>query len=256
MGPAVRVCILAIVLASGAAWFASPPVRAADSALIQTSDKPEAHDMALVSHDDLQGRSAYQPSIHRQGDRWIAYIGHHGGKALNPLTGQVEFNGTSIVDVTDPSRPRYLKHIPGQPGEGEDGGVQMTRVCDGSVLPHADRTKVYLLRDFGQVAHEVWDVTDPAHPARVARMDGFRDTHKSWWECDTGIAYLVAGVPGWRAKRMTDIMDLSDPAHPVFIRDFGLAGQEPGSTGPVPPDLHGPISLGPAGNRIYFAYGP
>jgi hypothetical protein len=28
-------------------------------------------------------------------------------------------------------------------------------------------------------------------------------------------------------------MDLSDPAYPLFIRDFGLVGQEPGSVGPV-----------------------
>ena len=31
---------------------------------------------------------------------------------------------------------------------------------------------------------------------------------------------------------MTQIYDLSDPAKPVFIRDFGLPGQQPGSTGP------------------------
>ncbi len=51
---------------------------------------------------------------------------------------------------------------------------------------------------------------------------------------------------------MTQVFDLSDPAKPVHIRDFGLIGQEPGSTGPVPTDLHGPISLG---NRVYFGYG-
>jgi len=43
--------------------------------------------MVLVGHDDLQGRSAYQPTIHRQDSRFIAYVGHHGGKARNPLTG-------------------------------------------------------------------------------------------------------------------------------------------------------------------------
>ena len=47
----------------------------------------EARDMELVGHDDLQGRSAYQPTIHKQGSRFIAYVGHHGGKARNPLTG-------------------------------------------------------------------------------------------------------------------------------------------------------------------------
>ncbi|MGH2702993.1 MAG: LVIVD repeat-containing protein, partial [Actinomycetota bacterium] len=48
------------------------------------------------------------------------------------------------------------------------------------------------------------------------------------------------------------VFDLSDPANPVHIRDFGLVGQQPGSTGPVPTELHGPIS---SGNRIYFGYG-
>ena len=89
----------------------------------------------------------------------------------------------------------------------------------------------------------------------VTRLAGLEDTHKSWWECDTGIAYLVSGVPGWRVRRMTQIYDLSDPAHPVHIRDFGLAGQEPGASGAVPTELHGPISTGPQGNRVYFGYG-
>ena len=39
------------------------------------------------------------------------------------------------------------------------------------------------------------------------------------------------------------------------IRDFGLAGQEPGATGAVPTELHGMISTGPHGNRVYFGYG-
>ena len=63
---------------------------------------PEAKDMALVGFNDLQSRSAYQPVIHRQADRFIAYIGHHGGSALHPLTGRTEANGTSIIDVSDP----------------------------------------------------------------------------------------------------------------------------------------------------------
>ena len=42
-------------------------------------DPPEAKNMRLVGYNDLQARSAYQPTIHKQGDRYIAYIGHHGG---------------------------------------------------------------------------------------------------------------------------------------------------------------------------------
>jgi hypothetical protein len=222
---------------------------------------PESMNMRLVGYNDLQGRSAYQPTIHHQNGRYIAYIGHHGGTPtvpmpLNSLTGQPEFNGTSIVDVTDPAHPQYLAHIPGTPGNYEEGGAQMARVCDGSTLPKGDPKKTYLLRVFGGKSHQIYDVTDPAKPSLIWQREGeLNDTHKSWWECDTGIAYLVSGVPGWRVNRMTEVYDMSDPAHPVKIRDFGLPGQQPGATGAVPEQLHGMISLGVQGNRIYFGYG-
>ena len=217
---------------------------------------PESKDMGLVGHHDIQARSIYQPTIHRQGGRYIAYLGHHGGEKLNPLTGQMEMNGTSIVDVTDPKNPRYLAHIPGEKGAGEQGGAQMTRVCSGSRLPNADKSKEYLLRSYGLSAHEIWDVTEPSKPTKVVTVvDGLRNTHKNEWECDTGIAYIVAGPKDWRVRRMTKIYDLSNPAKPVFIRDFGLPGQQPGAAGVAPTELHGPISLGPSGNRIYFGYG-
>src|SRR6201993_1088394 len=172
---------------------------------------PEASNMKLVGTSDLQARSAYQPTIHHQGDRWIAYIGHHGGTddipaPLNPLTGKAEPNGTSIVDVTDPAQPKYLRHIPGQEGKYEAGGAQRARVCGGKTLPKADKSAVYMLRAFGGAAHEIWNVADPANPVLVTRIgEGLKDTHKNFWECDTGIAYLVSGAPDWRTRRMTQV---------------------------------------------------
>jgi hypothetical protein len=64
----------------------------------------------------------------------------------------------------------------------------------------------------------------------------------------------VSGEPGWRVPRMTQVYDLSDPGHPVKIRDFGLPGQQPGASGATPTMLHGMISL-PQKNRVYFGYG-
>src|SRR5207237_22837 len=160
----------------------------------------------------LQGRSAYQPYVKESRGRWIAYVGHHGGKALNTLTGGEEDNGTSIVDVTDPRKPRFLAHIPGEPGQAESGGAQMVRVCNGSELPKGDKSKVYMLRNFGNQAHELWDVTTPEKPTRLAVVvDKLKDTHKSWWECDSGIAYLVSGLPDWRVRRMD--LDAKNGAH-------------------------------------------
>jgi hypothetical protein len=215
-----------------------------------------AKNMALEGYNDLQGRTAYQPTIQKQGNRWIAYIGHHGDNKLNPLNGKMEENGTSIVDVTDVKRPKYLAHIPGEEGKAEQGGAQMVRVCGGDTLPKANKNKFYMLRVFGNQAHEIWDVTKPEAPVLLTTVvKGLKGTHKSFWECDTGIAYLVSGNPQWRTNRMTQIYDLSDPEKPVFIRDFGLVGQQPGASGDVPVQLHGAMSSGPKGNRVYFGYG-
>lgn len=214
--------------------------------------KADSKHVRLVGHDPLQARSAYQPIIEQQQGRFIAYVGHHAGEAPNPLTGQVEPNGTSIVDVTDPANPEYLAHIPADSGENS---AQMVQVCPGGKLPAGDPGKFYLLRTNGGDAHEIYDVTDPASPSHVSTLvSGLDDTHKSWWECSTGIAYAVSGVPGWEVDRMLQIFDLSDPADPVHIRDFGLPGSQPGvdPEGRRLTELHEPLFLD---GRVYMAYG-
>ncbi len=231
--------------------------------------KPRAHNMRLVGTDDLQARSAYQPIVQHQivgnHERWIAYIGHHNGSAPNPLLpgSPVQTNGVSIVDVTDPKRPVYLHHLPGV------RGAQMVRACSGDELPLGTPGRTYLLRSNGNLEHQVFDVTDPSAPVLISTpVTDLEGTHKNYWECSTGIAYIVSGVvagttlPGqppvafqdWRTNRMTQIFDLSDPANPVFIRNFGVVGQEPGSSGPVPQSLHGCIPVIER-NRIYCGHG-
>jgi LVIVD repeat len=245
----------------------------------------ESLNMGLVGTNDLQARSAYQPIIQRQGNRWILYAGHHAlgtnpvtGAPLpsfNPLTGVNEPNGVSIVDVTNPAAPVYLKHLP--VGTTGNGGAQMLRVCPGATLPISN-TKFYLLRSYANSAHEIWDVTNPSAPVGVRTVAGgnpvigagigqpgaLAGTHKSWWECDTGIAYIVGRrdtdtAAGWRPGNHIFVFDLKDPANPIFIRDWALDGQQPGGQLPphfdAIPSIHGPISTGPAGNRVYFAYG-
>jgi len=207
----------------------------------------ESRNLALLGVHDLQGRSAYQPIIHGSGNRWIAYVGTHEGAALNPISGLMEGNGTVIVEVTNPRKPVTLFHIPGQRLDpSQRSQAQMVRVCE-----IGDQT--YLLRSSMRTRHEIWNVTDPSTPHFVSTVvEGLTVTHKNWWECDTGMAYIVAGDPAWRV-RMTKIYDLSQPQEPAFVRDFGLVGQEPGSQmEPVPAAIHGPISRA---NRVYFAYG-
>ena len=247
-------------------WFATSIVTSlviagAAASAAQTGDTghgEEHFNTRLVGMHDLQARSAYQPLPVRQGTRRILYVGHHAGERLNPLTGAVEPNGTSVVDVTAPDAPVYLTHIPAREGAS---GAQMVQVCAGDALPRAAGDRFYLLRSNGNQSHEVWDVTEPARPAfvrTVAEMGrtptGEQHTHKNWWECDTGVAHLVGTADGWRAPRILQIFDLADPAAPRRIRDFSLPGVQPDAGGPVPggSGVHEAVSLG---DRVYLAYG-
>src|SRR5207247_4546910 len=75
----------------------------------------EQKNMRRVGHVDLQGRASYQPNVIVYPDgRTIAFAGTHSGKKPNPLQpgSPVEFNGTMIVDITDPERPVEDFHIP------------------------------------------------------------------------------------------------------------------------------------------------
>jgi hypothetical protein len=239
--------------------------------------KPEASNMALVGYNDLQGRGADEPVVKKQGERWFAYVGSLFGAPdrLNTLTGQVEPDGTSIIDVTDPKNPKYIAHIPGEvrPG-GKDhiapspypqGQAQYVQVCGGSELPDAEQGKFYLLRSFGNLRWEMYDVTDPAKPIKITDVGPpLEGLHEGTWECDTGVAYLPSGLFGWPLPTGTKhnavghmaIWDLSNPAKPVLIRHWGLPGQNPGSTTQAPRgDLTTVISPTPQRNRLYIGYG-
>ncbi len=256
---------LVMLAAVGCESSAPPPGSPAERPGAAAGSYESVIDMRLVGHDDLQARSAYQPVIHRYGERYLLFVGHHAGKAMNPQTGKVETNGLSILDVTNPAAPKYLVHVP--PTGDEANGTQHVQVCDGRELPRSDPAKVYAIRTNGQLGYEVLDVTDPAAPKfattialtgtspRPKSERGNRETHKFQWDCATGVAYMNGTAEGWRVTRVLQAFDVGDPTKPVHIRDFGLVGYEPSAAGPFPEPqvagLHQPFVVG---NRIYLGY--
>jgi len=63
----------------------------------------KAHNMQPVGYSDMDGRPPFKLAIKRVGDKWYLYTGH------------LWHDGWSIVDVTDPANPKYVKFIPGMP---------------------------------------------------------------------------------------------------------------------------------------------
>lgn len=256
------------------------------SASADITQSGEQRNMKLVGHVGLQGRGAYQPNFIQYPDgRTIAFSGLHpspnlngvpAGSVKNPLNGNApEPNGTMIIDITDPKHPVEKFHIPGSAG----GTYTMVRPCLGSDLPAGTPGKVYLLRGVqgGPISgYEVWDVTNVSAPVFLSAIRGLRSTHKVWWECKTGIAYMPGskdatwGLPLWRQSQSMVIVDWSNPnAAPHYLRTHGLQGGQPSGTGPVPTSLHGAISahdhpnaagklvsgVDVIGNRVYAAFG-
>lgn len=253
----------------------------------------EAQNMIRLGHTDLQGRPSYQPNVIEYPDgRTILFVGMHSGVPNvparvtgcaagllpNPLNGNAcENNGTMIIDVTDPRNPVEKALIPAPAG----GQAQSMRMCLGSQLPSGTTGKVYMMRNVqggASAGYQVYDVTDVSHPVLASSLTGIRSSHKLWWECTTGIAYLPGSknvAPLWRQSQAMLIYDWKNPsATPVYIRTFGLPGGQPGATGATPNSLHGAISAyehpkaagalarapsppgnATIGNRIYAAWG-
>ncbi len=264
---------LGLLALGGGAWAANDLAVAAKT-LEAGINIVDSNNMELLGWNDMQGRVIYQTSVHTfntgtlpTGTRVIAASGSFSGTMLNPMTGVVEQNGAGIVDATDPTNPVYLKHLP-----ANNGGSRMLKFCDGNVLPKGIKNHVYLLRENGSLAHEIWDVTIPENPQFVTTIiTGQNTTHRNYWDCNSGLGYLVAGASakaanpdGWLVGQHIKIYDLSDPANPKFVLEFGLPGQNPGTAVTVAPGIvHGPIVVSTmvsqgtvyTKNRLYNPYG-
>ena len=254
------------------------------------SQSDERKNMKRVGHTDLQGRPAYMPDIiSYPNGKYYAFVGMHSGSPVsvpacpqylpNPLKGNAcENNGTMIIDVSDPKKPVEKYLIPSPAG----GQTQSQRMCWGSKLPDGTSGKVYMLRNVqggASSGYEMWDVTNVEAPTLVSALRNLRSTHKPYWECSSGIAYLpgskdaVLSPPPaalWRQAQSLMIVDWGNPSAPgKYIRTVGLPGSQPGATGAVPSALHGAISAfehpqamqklartdDVIGNRIYSAWG-
>ena len=200
----------------------------------------EAQNVRLIGHTDLQGRETLQVTL--KGN--YAYVGHHKGDEMNPMTGKVEPNGTTILDVSNPREPKIVKHIPGYKGAQSRAVQVVEKFFDG---------KDYLLRNQESrefTGFEIWDITDRLNPKLVSSIGPLLAAHKSWWDAKTGYAYLSGIWPGWRGQHLI-IYDLKNPSKPTFVTNWGLPGQRPEDPPAPELSLHHPVV---SGNRAYLSY--
>ena len=223
---------------------------------VTAQQRPEMRDMQLVGYNDLQARSGYQPVIHKQGDRWIAYIGHHGGTQPNPLTAKAR-EQRHLHHRRDGSEAAEIPHAhPGRDGRGRgrwrpDGaGVRRPRSAargqEQGVL--AALVREHRPRDLGRhrsVEPEPRDRRRQRPRQHAQELVGVRHRHRLCHRRRSQVAH---------APHDEDLrFERSGPSgvHPRLRAARSAAGIDGSrADGASRPDL-----LGPKVNRVYFGYG-
>ena len=196
----------------------------------------------VIGFSNLGGRyGAFKIAIKQTNNgRWYLYAGHTFDQ------------GWSIVDVTDPTKPRYVKFIPYNTQDKSiitsqlslHGDLMLTSL--NSFTPQKNPLPAVLL----------WDISDPENPKQVG----------SWQGGDTGshrnsypggkYAYLSTSYPGFKGNIMV-ILDVSDPAHPKDVGKWWQPGQKDGEPAVAGPQgFHGPVNVSPDGKWATLPYTP
>lgn len=208
-----------------------------------------SHNFQVVGFSSLGGRyGGFKIALNRAANgRWYLYEGHSFDR------------GWSILDVTVPEHPRYVKFIP---FHGPKAWVTAQASVDDNLLVTAidhrgDRTP--------GVGAIFWDVSDPENPREIARWTGgVGGTHRNAYPGGR-YAYLAGTYPGFTGRVLV-ILDVSDPAHPKEVGKWWQPGQKQGEPAPsetAPSEsngplfsFHGPANISPDGKMLTTGYSP
>lgn len=195
----------------------------------------------LVAYHDLEGRPGFKMGLAEVGGRWFLYLG------------LLWHRGWAIVDVTDPTTPRYLRWIS---GPANTWTIQV-QVAAGTMVTALEKID----HGWGERPDEpfeegliVWDLSDPEQPTPLGRfVTGGNGTHRNFYA--GGPLVHLASLPDGFQGHIYQVVDLSNPARPVEVGRWWLPGQWVGGgeegvaegTG-----LHAPYVVG---DRAYLAYG-
>ena len=115
--------------------------------------------MEPIGYSGLENRKgAFKMAIKKVNGRWYLYMGH------------LWHYGWSIVDVTDPKDPKFLKTIP---GPGNTWTIQMT-LHDNIMVTALEKSSLAWGADPNKPNEEgvlIWDISDPINPdsSRIGR---------------------------------------------------------------------------------------
>jgi hypothetical protein len=159
--------------------------------------------------------------------RYVAAVGHldiEGGGMVDVQGGLAAIghmappHATSLLDVSDPARPRLLARIPVQPGTHS----HKARLCGSLLITNHER---YGGGSAGRLGLGFFDVADPARPREIGFLaTGGGGVHRFQADCPRSLVYAGAGADGYRGD-IALIVDFSNPRLPREVGRWWLPGQ-------------------------------
>ncbi len=271
--------LVAIVLSICAGWSGQAGSAQGQDPRLPDPMADAASNVRLVGYHDLQARPALVVTTKSDpsNGNWV-YVGHHDNfhnqKPLpNPITGKLEFSGTSILEITNPARPRLVWHIPNETNRNSRSvSVVYDYKFDSSGRDYLIRNSEILTEgETGKdLKYQVFDITsrdtDPSKIALVAEIRGtpvnscgpgcggefILRAHKGWWSEETGYFYAASGEPGFR-NVIVQIFDLRNPREPKLLGRAWIPGLKEGEEGYEGQYSHHPI-VDEENRRLYVGY--
>jgi hypothetical protein len=200
----------------------------------------QAENMEPIGFSGLNGRpGAFKLAIKQANGHWYLYMGHSFDE------------GWTILDVTNPRDPKFVKFIP---FKGPKNLLTSQVSLHGNILITAVNSATDR-PDIG-AAVLIWDISDPTNPEQISQwVGGPRGSHRDSYPGGK-YAYLAASVPGFR-EYILQILDISDPVHPKEVGRWWQRGQkisDPPPLGAI--GFHGPANVSPDGKMISTGFTP
>jgi hypothetical protein len=201
----------------------------------------QAQNLELVGFTGLKDRpGAFKLALNHSNGKWYLYAGHSFDQ------------GWSIIDVTDPKNPRYVKYIEYKTPVHEVLTAQMT-IHDNLLITAIDKESKT------DPAIILWDISDPENPKRVGSWKGAEGgSHRNTYPGGK-YAYLSSFAEGYQGRgHEIVIVDVSNPADVKQVSVFAQPGQKKGETLPkeFPPGYHGPVNISPDGKMMTAGFTP
>lgn len=202
----------------------------------------EARNVEAVGYHDLQKRPAFKLALQVVNDRWYLYLSHFW------------HSGWTVLDVTDPSSPEFLRFVPGP----DNTFTLQVQVADGLMIGSLE--KIFLPGWGGDDTKPfeegilIYDVaTDPTDPKLLAHWKtGSQGTHRNFYGGGRYL-HLAAATPGFSGY-IYRILDIADPRQPQEVGRWGFPEQwKAAGAKPTTPNtnLHSPYV---EGDRAYLSY--